>query len=171
MKLSHNIVLVFCLSGLLVGCKENGDNPSTAKDFRLDTLTHDRFYLNQHRGKVVVLAFWATWCRPCKNEMIELKSFADMPDAENIVVAAICTDPENIDNVKGIAKQLQINYPILLDRGNKVSSKYDVSALPTTIVIDKAGKIGFKSQGFDSTIMEQLRTKVAGLLASKETNE
>jgi peroxiredoxin len=66
---------------------------------------------------------------------------------------------------------MHINYPILLDRGEKVSRKYKVSVLPTTIVIDKAGKIGFKSQGCDSTIMEQLKTKVAGLLVSKETNE
>lgn len=171
MRLLHKIVLVFCLAGLLVGCKGDGDKPSTARDFRLDTLARDRFYLNQQRGKVVVLAFWATWCSPCKREMIELKSFADILGAENIVVAAVCTDPENIDKVKETAKEMHINYPILLDRGEKVSRKYKISALPTTIVINKAGKIGFKSQGYDSTIMERLKTKVAGLLASKETNE
>jgi peroxiredoxin len=171
MRLSHKIVLVLCLAGFLVSCKRDGDKPSTARDFWLHTLARGRFYLNQQRGKVVVLVFWATWCSSCKGEMIELKSFEDIPGAEKLVVATICTDPENIDKVKETAKDMHINYPILLDRGEKVSRKYKISVLPTTIVIDKAGKISFKSEGYDSTIMEQLRTKVAGLLVSKVTNK
>mgnify|MGYP005621192209 CR=1 FL=1 len=103
--------------------------------------------------------------------MIELKSFEDLPGAENLVVAAVCTDPENIDKVREIAKQMQINYPILLDRDEEVSRKYKVSAIPTTIVIDKAGKINLETQGYDSAIIERLRAEVAGLLVSKGTNE
>lgn len=166
MKLLHKIVLVFCLAGLLVGCKKDGDKPSTARDFRLDTLSHDRFYLNQQRGKVVVLAFWATWCRFCKGEMIELKSFADIPGAENLVVAAVCTDPENINNVRKIVKTLGVDYPVLLDRGQKVARSYRISTLPTTIVIDQAGYIRLTSRGYSPAIMRRIKAKVKSVLAS-----
>jgi len=169
MRLSSKILTAFCLAFLLPGCgDDNGSQSgSTAKDFRLDTLSHNRFYLNAHKGKVVVLLFWNTQCTICKRQMVDLKSLVNPSDSDNLTVAAVCTDPEHIDDVKKTAENLGIDYPILLDRGAEVAGSYKVSVYPTTIIIDKAGKISFTREGYDSAIARQIKTRVTDLLASE----
>jgi len=173
MRLSYGIILAFCVAALLCGCRKNKDASSTdngAIDFRLDTLRHERFYLNQYRGKVVVLTFWSTWCTVCKSEMVELKSFAAAPEYKNLVIAAVCNDPENIDDVKTIIQALDINYPVLLDKKANVFKKLKMSAVPTTIVIDQSGKISLTRQGYDANIKKQIKTSVESLLAVEKSS-
>jgi thiol-disulfide isomerase/thioredoxin len=172
MKLSrYCLIFIFCFTSLLGGCRKDkaSFNKNEPVDFRLDTLSHDRFYLNQYRGKVVVLAFWATWCIPCKTELVELKSFASMPEFKNVFIAAVCTDPENIDDVETIIKSLTPDYPVLLDKEAKVFNKLGMSAVPTTIVIDQAGKISLTRQGYDPAIMQQIKKNIESLLASNKS--
>lgn len=160
------LIIIFCLTALPGGCrKDKGSfNQNTPIDFRLDTLSHDRFYLNQYRGKVVVLAFWATWCIPCKAELVELKSLAVLPEFKNVYIAAVCTDPENIDDAKKIIKTLALDYPVLLDKQANVFNKLGMSAVPTTIVIDQTGKISLTRQGYDPAIMQQIKKNIEALL-------
>ncbi len=173
MNLSYRILLACCFVGMVVGCRDDGGagTGSIARDFRLDTLGHDRFYLNQNRGKVVVLAFWDTQCSLCKQEMVGLKSLQEKYGSEKLVVAAVCTDPENIDEVRNIVKDLGIDYPVLLDRGAEVSRKYGVVAFPTTVVIDKTGYISLSSQGYSAAIVRRVEVKVASVLASNASRE
>lgn len=174
MRLSYGIIMVLCVAAFLCGCRDDKDTFSTdngAIDFRLDTLKHERFYLNQYRGKVVVLTFWSTWCTICKSEMVELKSFASAPEYKNLVIAAVCNDPENIDDVKTIVQSLDINYPVLLDKKANVFKKLKMSAVPTTIVIDQGGKISLTRQGYDANIMKQIKTSVESLLAVERSSK
>lgn len=174
MRLSYGIIPALCVVAFLCGCRDDKDAFSTdngAIDFRLDTLRHERFYLNQYRGKVVVLTFWSTWCTVCKSEMVELKSFAAAPEYKNLVIAAVCNDPENIDDVKTIIQALDINYPVLLDKKANVFKKLKMSAVPTTIVIDHAGKISLTRQGYDANIMKQIKTSVESLLAEERSSK
>lgn len=169
MRQLRKTVFLCCLAGLLVGCRRDVEKPQTgslASDFRLDALDHDRFYLNQQRGKVVVLAFWATWCRFCKGEMVGLKSLSDVQGAEHIVVAAVCTDPENMSEVEKVVETLEIDYPVLLDRGRRVSRKYGISVLPTTVVIDRQGYISLISEGYSPMIMRRIKARIESILAS-----
>lgn len=175
MKSSYSIILI--LLGFVIfagGCRSDKDTSARtgneAIDFRLDTLEYERFYLNQHRGKVVVLAFWATWCNICKSELVELKLLVALPEYKNIVVAAVCNDPENIDDVKTVTKALDINYPVLLDKQAKVSKKLEISAVPTIIVIDQTGKISLIKRGYDAGTIPQIKKNIESLLASDKSN-
>jgi peroxiredoxin len=171
MKLSlYGLTVIFCFTALLDGCRKNKDISAYPKneviDFRLDTLNHQRFYLNQYRGKVVLLAFWATWCNICKSEMVEMKSFAAEPEYKNVVIAAVCNDPENIDDVKSIIKTLDVNYPVLLDKDAKVSKELEIAAFPTIIVIDQAGKISLTRQGYGPGTIPQIKKHIDSLFVS-----
>ncbi|MGA2916650.1 MAG: TlpA disulfide reductase family protein [Sedimentisphaerales bacterium] len=169
MRLSqYSLIFIFCFTALLGGCCHDKDSfkKNEPVDFRLDTLSHDRFYLNQYRGKVVVLAFWATWCIPCKSELVELKSFASMPEFKNVFAAAVCTDPENIDDAKTIIKTLALDYPVLLDKQAKVFKQLGMSAVPTIIVIDQASKISLTRQGYDAGTIPQIKKHIESLFVS-----
>lgn len=160
---------LFLILGLILsitGCSPGNntlDIGDTVSDFRLDTLTHERFYLNQHKDKVVVLIFWATWCRPCKTEMVELQSLAKRPEWKNVTVAAVCTDPENISDAQNIVKHLGLTYPILLDHASQLHHKFGISAHPTTLIIDQYQRLSFLRVGYDSNIMAQINSKVVSL--------
>lgn len=159
----------FLVLGLILsitGCGKIDNAPrigDTVSDFRLDTLTHERFYLNQHKNNVVVLLFWATWCRPCKTEMIELQTLTLRPGWKNVTVAAVCTDPENITDVENIVKHLELTYPILLDYESKLFDKFGLTAHPTTLIIDPHQRLSFLRVGYDSNIMAQINSKVVSL--------
>lgn len=169
MKLPHSIVLIFIfMSSFLGGCEtKKGVAENQPIDFRLDTLQHDRFYLNQQRGKTVLLVFWATWCNPCKSELVELKSLAAAPQFKNVVFAGACIDPENIDDVKTIVKTLDLNYLVLLDENGLVSKSLGITAVPTTIIVNPAGNVSFIKQGFFADTIQEIKKHIENLVVSK----
>lgn len=104
--------------------------------------------LEQQRGKVVMINFWATWCPPCIKElptMVDLKnSFGDRP----FEILAVNMGEESwvveqfIDNFK-----TEFNFPLLTDTAATVASKYKVSGLPATMLIDTQGRFVFGGVG------------------------
>lgn len=118
-----------------------------APDFWLKTLDNQRFYLNAQREKIVVMVFWSTDCSVCKTEMIDLQTSTE---SEGLSLVAVCTDPyDNFDLVKNIVENLDIKYPVLLDAQGKIAEKYNVTDLPTTIIIGPEGKIQYTFMGYD----------------------
>ncbi len=128
--------------------------PILAGDFQLPDLDGRKVRLSDFRGKVVLLNFWTTWCTACVSEMPELialqKRHLDrlailgvsldfVPDEEH---DAKLPSPEQIHRkVARIAKARGINYPILLDERNTVGGRFNGGELPTTVIIDAAGRI------------------------------
>jgi len=166
------VFLLFILFIFLFSCydKPSSEVGSYAKDFQLDTITHQRFYLNQQKGKNVILIFWATWCSICKEEIIQMQEFLSNKNFQNINLVTICIDPENFNEIKKIKEGLNLNSTILLDKGQKVSEKYGVQSIPVTFIIDRSGKIFFKETGHNAVIFNRIKNKIIDLLDT-EINE
>ncbi len=165
------LLVVGCGIGLISRCSEQGrliTPGKPAQDFRLDTLRHDRFYLNQHQGQVVVLVFWTTWCSSCKQELIALQPLSQKYSQEKLVIAAICTTPESLDTVQLIAQNLSLTYPILLDKGAKIFQQYHLRTYPTTVIIDQEGVVNFVRTGYSPVFMKQIETTLESLLSDNE---
>lgn len=143
---------------------EQAADAPTIQDFRLETLDHERFYMSEQRGKVVVLMFWATWCTSCKKELTELAPFFDSFVSDALAVAAVNTDPENRDKVNEILEQLGIGYTILLDREAGLLSKLGFDAVPATVIIDREGGIRYRKTGYSPSIKRQIEVTLASLL-------
>ncbi|HMR25746.1 MAG TPA: TlpA disulfide reductase family protein [Oligoflexia bacterium] len=117
---------------------------------------------NDLRGKVVFLHFWATWCKPCVEELPELeKLFAKIKDNKNIVFLAVSIDTEGKPALDRFFERLFANkYPkfdILLDQKKLTANRFDAIKVPETFIIDKTGKITDKIVGinnWDSSIVE-----------------
>ncbi|MBF0119766.1 MAG: redoxin domain-containing protein [Desulfobacterales bacterium] len=153
------ITLLFIIQGCIddnYAVKEGNFSP----DFQLTNLEHGRFFLNQQRGKFVILIFWATWCQQCKGALLELKLFIEKYKDKNVILSGICSDPENMDDVKKIVYEMNLNYPTLLDNSAKVFSKYKLRAFPAIILINIDGKIDLIRYGYNKNILYQIKKKL-----------
>ena len=103
--------------------------------------------LRSLRGKVVVLHFWATWCPPCRAEFPEFAKYAAavVPDGEWVVVPVSIDD--TAEPVGPYVQKLAEQFPVYWDQGAELANALAVSAVPTTIVLDKAGKVAWQSTG------------------------
>lgn len=132
-----------------------------APDFTLATLDGGRVKLGDLRGKVVVLDFWASWCGPCVSAFPSVVKWHNELGPKGLAIVGV-TDDE-LDAVKAAVAQHGLVYPIALDPEREAWRDYLVQALPTTIVIDKAGIVRYVTLGageeaaIEASIRELLR--------------
>jgi cytochrome c biogenesis protein CcmG, thiol:disulfide interchange protein DsbE len=120
----------------------SGPSQSRAPDFALKTSDGTDIRLSDLRGKVVLLNFWATWCPPCKAEMPDLDAlYREYGSAHDFVVLGVDME-ENAQEVRDFASRGHISFPLLLDDNGLVSAQlYAVRSLPTSMIIDREGRI------------------------------
>ncbi|MFI5247938.1 MAG: peroxiredoxin family protein [Nitrospirales bacterium] len=139
------IVLLVALVGLpaLNGWSMGSRVPtvgSQAEDFRLTDLDGKSQSLSQYRGKIVLVNFWATWCKPCTTEMPAMQSSFDKLRDKGFVVLAI-NELEDDAKVREHIKQYGHTFPVLMDRDNKVANQFGVYGLPVSVFIDQEGRV------------------------------
>ncbi len=160
--------LCFVLLFLLSSCgKEKEESTlSSAPNFTLQTLDGKEVTLSELKGKVILLDFWATWCGPCRESIPHLIQLYKNYQKDGLVVIGMNVEKGEMDTVRRFVKSLDIPYPITLSP-DEVQRDYRVSGLPTTILIDKQGRIREKMVGFTSEIAKQMTAKVVTLLSEK----
>ncbi|HXQ11942.1 MAG TPA: TlpA disulfide reductase family protein [Caulobacteraceae bacterium] len=126
-----------------------------APAFTLVTLDHQRYSLADLRGKVVVLNFWATWCTPCKAELVAMNNYARRHPGEGLAIFAIKTDDYPAYKLVELAKALP--FPVVADFRSWDYGEIN-KQVPSSYVIDRAGVLRLKQAGafnedsFDQTI-------------------
>ncbi|MEP0862819.1 MAG: TlpA family protein disulfide reductase [Ignavibacterium sp.] len=138
----------------------------TAPNFKLESLDGNNFELTQALGKgPVLLSFWATWCKPCMEEMNELNKIYEELKGKGFTLLAISTDNEKtIAKVKPLVKSKGYNFTVLLDKNSDVARKYYAQQIPYSVLIDKDGKIISSHMGYMKGDEKKLREKILSLL-------
>lgn len=126
---------VVLLATCLVACT----GPKTAPDFVAQDLKGQAVRLSQHRGKVVFLNLWTTWCPPCREEMPAMKRLAKKLAGEGFVMIAVSEDDE-AGKVQAFVDEMNIDFPVLIDSTGSVGRQYGITGYPETFIIDRAGK-------------------------------
>ena len=112
-----------------------------APNFTLPDVSGKQVSLADHKGKVVLLNFWATWCGPCKREIPDFMEMKRDYAGRDFEIIGVSVDQDGVRKVEPFVKNTGINYPVLVD-GNKISGLYGgVQSIPTTFVLDKEGRI------------------------------
>jgi peroxiredoxin len=111
-----------------------------AEDFALVGLDGKEQRLSQYRGKIVLVNFWATWCKPCTTEMPAMQTTYDKLRDKGFVVLAI-NELEDDAKVREHIKEHGHTFPVLMDRDNKVANQFGVFGLPVSVFIDEKGVV------------------------------
>jgi peroxiredoxin len=111
-----------------------------AEDFQLADLDGKTQSLSQYRGKIVLVNFWATWCKPCTTEMPAMQTTYDKLRDKGFVVLAV-NELEDDAKVREHIKQYGHTFPVLMDHDNKVANQFGVFGLPVSVFIDQEGRV------------------------------
>lgn len=137
--------LIALLILVAIGLRRRQEGPitlgSTIPDFTVTTFDNEQYTLSELRGKVVVLNFWASWCKPCEQEAADLEAawrfYQDRGDVVFIGVDYVDTEPEAL----GYLTKFDITYPNGPDLRTSVSQLFRITGVPETYIIDKEGRL------------------------------
>lgn len=143
---SLRLGVAFLLAGLAVPAAAV-TMQEQAPDFTLKSLEGSNLRLEEYRGQVVLINFWASWCGPCRQEMPLLDQLHQRYVDTGFAVLGV-----NVEGEEGPARKLidkvPVSFPVLIDEGQTVSELYQLQAMPSTVVVDRDGVVRYIHAGY-----------------------
>ncbi len=155
--------LTLLLSLLAAGSAFALDVGSTAPDFTLKNRNGENIKLSELRGEVVMVNFWASWCAPCRQEMPLLEELHDRYGDMGFTLLGVNVE-EDSSAALDLLKEIPVTFPILLDTSNSVSKRYNVVAMPSTVILDRDGKVRFVHKGYLPGYEDEYRKQIKELI-------
>jgi peroxiredoxin len=113
-----------------------------APDFSLSDLNDKPIRLSDYRGKVVFLNFWATWCKPCREEMPSMEILNKNFQKDGLVILAVSIDRvTTTKDIPPFVKGMNLTFPVLIDSWGQTDKPYKRMGVPETFIIDQQGVI------------------------------
>lgn len=153
--------LLLCMTMAQAGV-DAGDTPP---DFLGKTRAGDAIHASDMQGKIVVIAFWASWCKYCQKELPVLSGIQNLVNSQRLQVVAVNVDDH--DTFLKLSRALGRITPNLIytfDPG-PVSKAYGANTIPRTWLIDRDGKVAYVHVGYDDDTLQDLANEINGLLA------
>lgn len=137
--------LVFAY-GLLTRNDSTADKPKTQvgqplADFSLANLQGDTVQLSRLQGRVVFINIWATWCKPCIDEMPTIQQLYQKLQPSGLEVLTVSLDPLGKQIVEPFMRRYQLTFPVLLDLKSEVERLYGTTGVPESFIVDKEGRL------------------------------
>lgn len=145
------------------GCSKQNASVTEGVDFTIKDLDGNQVQLSQFRGKTVLLNIWATWCGPCLKEIPDLMEIHEQYHDQGVVVLGVLLESDSPEAAKPIVReQLKITYPTWY--GDDAFAKlFQVRAFPTTVIVDKNGKLVSRNVGLQNKERFLNLLKAAGI--------
>ncbi|HHQ14695.1 MAG TPA: TlpA family protein disulfide reductase [Chromatiales bacterium] len=157
-RISLLAVLAIVVSGAIAG-----EVSGPAPDFSLVNRQGQTVSLSDLKGQVVLINFWATWCGPCRKEMPLLEQLYERYEPLGFTLLGVNVE-ENPKDADAFLKETPVTFPVLFDPDNRVSKMYDVSAMPSTVLVDRKGQMRFLhhgyQEGYENEYQNQIRLLV-----------
>jgi cytochrome c biogenesis protein CcmG/thiol:disulfide interchange protein DsbE len=137
-------------------------NRKLAPDFVLSDASGDPVKLSNFRGKVVLLNFWATWCAPCRLEIPWFVEYQKTYRDQNFAILGVSLDGDGWNAVRPYVQARNVNYTVAIGNDD-VARLYGADSLPTTLIIDKYGRVAATHVGLcgKSEYESEIKTALA----------
>lgn len=164
------LAIALAIAGLLLSLKDEPEGlrpqPSvTAKeaapDFKLALLDGGNFQLGSHKGKPVLINFFASWCLPCGEEMPAIEKMVHEYGSRGVVFLGVSTDDTDA-NASNFVKKHGVTFAVGIDKSTEIQKAYGLYGIPTTYFIDKQGLVNYFHSG--SVTEELMRHELDKLL-------
>ena len=142
-----NSIAAFAAAVLLSVPALAGTPGAAAPQFSLAGRGGQNVSLAQYKGQVVMINFWASWCGPCRQEMPLLESIYKKYIKLGFTMIGVNVEPDS-KAADDWLKATPVSFPILYDKDSKVSKLYDVQGMPSTVIIDRTGKLRVLHRGY-----------------------
>ncbi len=141
----------------------------TVTDFSLKKMDGDFFKLSEHLGsKIIVIDFWATWCKPCKKLLKRLNTIQKQYRGQVEVLAISIDEASAFSTVESYIKARRFEFTVLFDAENKVARLYNPTLkIPFTMVVDYQGNIVYVHTGYIPGVESEIEDKIKNILSSK----
>jgi thiol-disulfide isomerase/thioredoxin len=131
--------------------------------FRLDSMAGKPVSLEQYKGQVVMINFWASWCGPCRQEMPLLEKLYAKYKPMGFTLLGVNVEPDS-SLASGFLAKTPVTFPILFDTKSEVSKLYDVAGMPSTVIVDRKGNLRWIHRGYkpgdENEYLNQIRALV-----------
>ena len=167
MNFKHAIKLFgFFSLGIIMSFSFNAQAQSVAgeaPDFTLKSDQGKNVRLQDLRGEVILLNFWASWCGPCRQEMPLMNDIYEEYKDLGFTILAVNVDEDSADADRFL-KAVPVDFPVLYDSDSKISEMYQVDAMPTTVLIDRDGNKRFHHRGYKAGYEDEYSKQVKALV-------
>ncbi len=136
---------------------------AAAPNFTLPNRSGDSVSLAGLKGQVVMINFWASWCGPCRQEMPQLEALYERYSDLGFTLLGVNVESDSKDALKWL-QDTPVSFNVLFDTANKVSKLYDVVAMPSTVIIDKTGKVRYVHEGYEPGYENDYQSEIRTLL-------
>lgn len=116
-------------------------------DFTLKSRDGGNMKLSEQRGNIVLVNFWASWCGPCREELPAFEELYQEYQDMGVEILAVNVDDE-AEKANVLLQDIEVSFPVLFDTSGDVSKLYDVSAMPTTVLVDRDGNVRLLHPGY-----------------------
>jgi thiol-disulfide isomerase/thioredoxin len=134
-----------------------------APQFKLDSMAGKPVSLDQYKGQVVMINFWASWCGPCRTEMPILEKLHAKYKPMGFTMIGVNVEPDSSLAANWL-KTTPVTFPILFDTKSEVSKLYSVAGMPNTVIIDRKGNLRWLHRGYkpgdENEYLDQIRALV-----------
>jgi peroxiredoxin len=166
---------MFTLGAMLgSGCK-TGSGPANVPHLALSDVEGHPHYLTDYIGddKVVVMSFWATWCMPCRQELMLLEKIYRQHRDRGLEILAISVDgPETQSSVRSYVRQMGVTFPILLDTETRAAALYNPrKQMPMMHIFDRRGRVVYSHSTFQPGEAAALRRRILAALDQPRSTE
>jgi peroxiredoxin len=137
--------------------------PGAMPDFTLKRMDGANLRLQEQRGQVVMVNFWATWCGPCRQEMPHLNRLHEQYRGSGFVLLGVNIDDDPA-KAAALARSLGLRFPVLFDTDKAVTRQWDLGAMPSTVLIDRDGRVRHIHRGYREGLEATYEAQTRGLL-------
>ncbi|WP_100642395.1 TlpA disulfide reductase family protein [Alteromonas facilis] len=147
-KLAIFIILAIFLTDIATQARAES-TAVAAPDFTLPSRDGDNRRLLEERGNIVMVNFWASWCGPCREELPAMEALQQKYQDLGFTVLAVNVD-DKPEKANILLDDIEVTFPVLFDSNGNVSETYNVSAMPTTVFVDRNGLSRLTHKGYKS---------------------